>query len=81
MCKGVLVDERVVAVKQLEDVVQGEEEFWAEVSIFGRTNHMSLARIWGFCSQGKHRLLVYEYVENEFLHKQLFFSTNDSFLK
>ncbi|KMT15480.1 hypothetical protein BVRB_3g058350 [Beta vulgaris subsp. vulgaris] len=28
--KGVLTDERVVAVKKLGDVVQGEEEFWAE---------------------------------------------------
>uniref|UniRef100_A0A803M1P8 non-specific serine/threonine protein kinase n=1 Tax=Chenopodium quinoa TaxID=63459 RepID=A0A803M1P8_CHEQI len=58
--KGVLTDARVVAVKKLENIVQGEEEFWAEVSTFGRINHMNLARMWGFCSQGKNRLLVYE---------------------
>ncbi|KAK9714170.1 hypothetical protein RND81_06G076300 [Saponaria officinalis] len=71
--KGVLSDDdRVVAVKKLGDVVQGEEEFWAEVSTIGRINHMNLARMWGFCSEGKHRLLVYEYVENGSLDKHLF---------
>ncbi|KAL2932248.1 putative receptor protein kinase ZmPK1 [Bienertia sinuspersici] len=67
--KGVLADERVIAVKKLENIVQGEEEFWAEVSTFGRINHMNLARMWGFCSEAKHRLLVYEYVENGSLDK------------
>ncbi|XP_010672398.2 putative receptor protein kinase ZmPK1 [Beta vulgaris subsp. vulgaris] len=72
--KGILADERVVAVKKLGDVVQGEEEFWAEVSTIGKINHMNLARMWGFCSERKHRLLVYEYVENGSLDKHLFSS-------
>uniref|UniRef100_A0A803M1Q0 non-specific serine/threonine protein kinase n=1 Tax=Chenopodium quinoa TaxID=63459 RepID=A0A803M1Q0_CHEQI len=76
--KGVLADARVVAVKKLENIVQGEEEFWAEVSLFGRINHMNLARIWGFCSEGKHRLLVYEYVANGSLDNHLFSSSNNS---
>ncbi|XP_074271355.1 putative receptor protein kinase ZmPK1 isoform X1 [Silene latifolia] len=71
--KGVLSDDdRIVAVKKLGDVFQGEEEFWAEVSTIGRINHMNLARMWGFCSEGKHRLLVYEYIENGSLDKHLF---------
>ncbi|KMS96616.1 hypothetical protein BVRB_8g201460 [Beta vulgaris subsp. vulgaris] len=74
--KGTLADEREVAVKKLENIGQGEEEFWAEVSTFGRINHMNLARIWGFCSEGKHRLLVYEYVENGSLDNHLFLSAN-----
>lgn len=78
--KGVLSDERVVAVKKLEKVVQGEEEFWAEVSTFGRINHMNLARMWGFCSEGIQRLLVYEYVENGSLDKHLFSSSTTSTL-
>ncbi|KMS96613.1 hypothetical protein BVRB_8g201430 [Beta vulgaris subsp. vulgaris] len=61
-------------------MVQGEEEFWAEVSTFGRINHMNLARIWGFCSEGKHRLLVYEYVENASLDKHLFLSFENNTL-
>uniref|UniRef100_A0A803KTM8 Receptor-like serine/threonine-protein kinase n=1 Tax=Chenopodium quinoa TaxID=63459 RepID=A0A803KTM8_CHEQI len=70
--KGVLGDDRVVAVKKLENVVQGEEEFWAEVSTIGKINHMNLARMWGFCSEKKHRLLVYEFVENGSLDRHLF---------
>lgn len=62
--KGVLEDERTVAVKMLENISQGKEEFQAELSVIGRIYHMNLARIWGFCSEGSHRMLVYEYVEN-----------------
>ncbi|KAJ4979183.1 hypothetical protein NE237_009963 [Protea cynaroides] len=45
--KGNLSDDRVVAVKKLGDIIQEEEEFWAEVSTFGRINHMNLVRMWG----------------------------------
>ncbi|XP_072970325.1 putative receptor protein kinase ZmPK1 [Typha angustifolia] len=75
--RGVLEDKKVVAVKKLTDVTQGEEEFWAEVSVIGNINHMNLVRMWGFCSEGQHRLLVYEYVENESLDKYLFDSNNN----
>ncbi|GMH28953.1 hypothetical protein Nepgr_030796 [Nepenthes gracilis] len=71
--KGTLEDERVVAVKRLGDeVIQGEEGFWAEVSTIGKINHMNLVRMWGFCMEAKHRLLVYEFVENGSLDKHLF---------
>ncbi|CAL9187149.1 unnamed protein product [Musa hybrid cultivar] len=70
--RGVLDDKRVVAVKKLTDVMQAEEEFWAEVNVIGRINHMNLVRMWGFCSEGRHRLLVYEYVQNQSLDKYLF---------
>ncbi|KAI3750415.1 hypothetical protein L2E82_21050 [Cichorium intybus] len=72
--KGVLEDERVVAVKRLGDVSEGGE-FWTEVSTIGKINHMNLVRMWGFCSERKHKLLVYEYVENLSLDKRLFSST------
>ncbi|XP_047053755.1 putative receptor protein kinase ZmPK1 [Lolium rigidum] len=70
--RGVLEDKRIVAVKKLTNVRQGEEEFWAEVTLIGRINHINLVRMMGFCSEGKNRLLVYEYVENESLDKYLF---------
>nr|CAD1823775.1 unnamed protein product [Ananas comosus var. bracteatus] len=76
--RGVLEDKRVVAVKKLTDVSQGEEEFWAEVSVIGRINHMNLVRLWGFCSEGRHRLLVYEFIDNESLDKYLFGSSSSS---
>ncbi|KVH95041.1 Apple-like protein [Cynara cardunculus var. scolymus] len=71
--KGVLEDERVVAVKRLEDVSGGE--FSTEISTIGQINHMNLVRMWGFCSDKKHRLIVYEYVENLSLDKRLFSSS------
>ncbi|KAK1285017.1 putative receptor protein kinase ZmPK1 [Acorus calamus] len=70
--KGILNDKRVVAVKRLIDVTQGEDEFWAEVSTIGKINHMNLVRMYGFCSEDKHRLLVYEYLEKGSLDKLLF---------
>ncbi|GLJ04671.1 hypothetical protein SUGI_0000990 [Cryptomeria japonica] len=71
--KGCLLPEnKVVAVKQLEGVSHGEDEFWAEVSMIGRVNHINLVRMFGFCAEGKHRLLVYEYVENGSLDKHIF---------
>ncbi|CAM0882025.1 unnamed protein product [Alopecurus aequalis] len=70
--RGVLEDKRIVAVKKLANVQQGEEEFWAEVTLIGRINHINLVRMMGFCAERKNRLLVYEYVENESLDKYLF---------
>ncbi|KAK2657764.1 hypothetical protein Ddye_010816 [Dipteronia dyeriana] len=72
--KGVLEDERDVAVKRLGDIYQGEEVFWAEVSTIGKIYHMNLVRMWGFCSEDKHRLLIYEYVKNQSLDRHLFSS-------
>uniref|UniRef100_A0A0E0KF64 Receptor-like serine/threonine-protein kinase n=1 Tax=Oryza punctata TaxID=4537 RepID=A0A0E0KF64_ORYPU len=70
--KGTLDDGRVVAVKMLENVRQCEEEFQAELSIIGKINHMNLVRIWGFCSENSHRMLVTEYIENGSLANVLF---------
>ncbi|KAH7667975.1 S-receptor-like serine/threonine-protein kinase protein [Dioscorea alata] len=69
--KGMLDDRRVVEVEKLDDVIQAED-FWAEVSVIARIYHMNLARIWGFCSEGSHRFLVSEYMENGSLDKHLF---------
>ena len=75
--KGVLSDSRVVAIKRLHQVAnQGESEFLAEVSIIGRLNHMNLIGMLGYCAEGKHRLLVYEYMENGSLAQNLSSSSN-----
>ncbi|XP_004137926.1 putative receptor protein kinase ZmPK1 [Cucumis sativus] len=70
--KGELEDGRVVAVKRLEGVLQGDAEFWAEVSIIGKINHKNLVKLWGFCAEKHHKMLVYEYVKNGSLDKHLF---------
>ncbi|CAM0882044.1 unnamed protein product [Alopecurus aequalis] len=70
--RGIFEDKRVVVVKKLTNISHSEEEFWAEMNIIGRINHMNLVRMWGFCSEGKHKLLVYEYVKNESFDKFIF---------
>ncbi|XP_051132049.1 putative receptor protein kinase ZmPK1 [Andrographis paniculata] len=73
--KGVLSDDRVVAVKRLGDAFQSQDEYLAEITTLGKINHMNLVRIWGFCSERRHRLLVYEYVDNLSLDRHLFGSS------
>lgn len=73
--KGILSDNRVAAIKMLKEADEGKAEFLTEVSIIGRLNHMSLIETWGYCTQGKHRLLVYEYMENGSLASKLANST------
>ncbi|KAJ0668176.1 putative protein kinase RLK-Pelle-SD-2b family [Helianthus annuus] len=71
--KGILSDNRLAAIKCLKesDSNQGDTEFLAEVSTLGRLNHMNLINIWGYCADGKHRILVYEYMENGSLAENL----------
>ncbi|XP_047062359.1 putative receptor protein kinase ZmPK1 [Lolium rigidum] len=70
--KGILDDERKVAVKKLNDVIQGDQEFRSELSVIGRIYHMNLVRIWGFCVEKTHKLLVSEFIENGSLATVLF---------
>ncbi|EXB89240.1 Putative receptor protein kinase ZmPK1 [Morus notabilis] len=70
--KGILSDSRVAAVKRLNKAsCQGEAEFLAELSTIGRLNHMNLIEMWGYCAEGNHRLLVYEYLEYGSLKENL----------
>ncbi|XP_057974186.1 putative receptor protein kinase ZmPK1 [Malania oleifera] len=69
--KGVLYDHRIAAIKRLNGANQGEAEFFAEISSIGRLNHRNLIELWGYCAEGKHRLLVYEYMEHGSLAENL----------
>ncbi|OIT36400.1 PREDICTED: G-type lectin S-receptor-like serine/threonine-protein kinase SD2-5 [Nicotiana attenuata] len=70
--QGVLADGSRIAVKKLEGIGQGKKEFRAEVSIIGSIHHLHLVRLRGFCAEGTHRLLAYEYMSNGSLEKWLF---------
>ncbi|KAJ0973254.1 hypothetical protein J5N97_021213 [Dioscorea zingiberensis] len=70
--RGVLVNRTVVAVKQLEGIEQGEKQFRMEVATISSTHHLNLVRLIGFCSEGRHRLLVYEFMKNGSLDSFLF---------
>ncbi|KAG0453628.1 hypothetical protein HPP92_024932 [Vanilla planifolia] len=70
--KGVLPNKTFVAVKQLEGIEQGEKQFRMEVATISSTHHLNLVRLIGFCSEGRHRLLVYEFMKNGSLDSFLF---------
>lgn len=62
-----------VAVKKLDRIVQdGDKEFKTEVNVIGQTHHKNLVRLIGFCDEGPHRLLVYEFLNNGSLSSFLF---------
>ncbi|KAK3440779.1 hypothetical protein EUGRSUZ_B01045 [Eucalyptus grandis] len=69
--KAVLPDDRVVAVKVLSNAATGEADFLAEASTIGRVNHINLIGMWGYCAEGNHRLLVYEFMERGSLAQNL----------
>nr|PNR36226.1 hypothetical protein PHYPA_022077 [Physcomitrium patens] len=71
--EGTLQNGIRVAVKMLEKTsVQGEKQFRAEVASMGAIRHLNLVRLHGFCSEGTHRLLVYEFMPNGSLDSWLF---------
>lgn len=76
--RGVLANRTVAAVKQLEGIEQGEKQFRMEVATISSTHHLNLVRLIGFCSEGRHRLLVYEFMKNGSLDSFLFTSEEQS---
>ncbi|KAE8715482.1 putative serine/threonine-protein kinase [Hibiscus syriacus] len=70
--RGVLEDNTKVAVKNLlNNRGQAEKEFKVEVDAIGRVRHKNLVRLLGYCAEGAHRMLVYEYVDNGNLEQWL----------
>jgi serine/threonine protein kinase len=63
-----------VAVKILHRTLdrRAEEQFMAEVATAGRTYHINLVRLYGFCFDATTKALVYEYLENGSLDRVLF---------
>ncbi|XP_064999092.1 G-type lectin S-receptor-like serine/threonine-protein kinase LECRK3 [Musa acuminata AAA Group] len=54
-----------IAVKKLDRLLrENEKEFINEVRSIGQTHHKNLVRLIGYCNEGTHRLLVYEYMRN-----------------
>ncbi|MFS7931681.1 putative protein kinase RLK-Pelle-PERK-2 family [Helianthus anomalus] len=61
-----------VAIKQHKDASsQGEKEFKSEVNVLSKARHPNLVMLLGSCSEGTHRLLVYEFVCNGSLDQHL----------
>lgn len=70
--KGTLINGTEVAVKKLlNNLGQAEKEFRQEVEAIGHVRHKNLVRLLGYCIEGTHRMLVYEYVDNGNLEQWL----------
>ncbi|CAL4958022.1 unnamed protein product [Urochloa decumbens] len=70
--KGRLDDGRLVAVKFLHDSKGEGEEFVNEVMSIGRTSHVNIVSLFGFCLEGSKRALIYEYMPNGSLDKFIY---------
>ncbi|KAK6119087.1 hypothetical protein DH2020_047173 [Rehmannia glutinosa] len=70
--RGRLINGTPVAVKKLlNNLGQAEKEFSVEVEAIGHVRHKNLVRLLGYCIEGTHRMLVYEYVNNGNLEQWL----------
>ncbi|GLJ47154.1 hypothetical protein SUGI_0995590 [Cryptomeria japonica] len=71
--RGVLRNGKEVAVKRMDMTsLQGEREFQNELSIIGGLRSPFVVSLFGYCSDGKRRLLVYEHMQNRSLQEALF---------
>ncbi|KAH7674796.1 Non-specific serine/threonine protein kinase protein [Dioscorea alata] len=63
-----------IAVKALHKTQdkRAEEQFMAEIGTIGRTHHINLVRLYGFCFDDTLKALVYEYMEKGSLDGYLF---------
>ncbi|XP_045798957.1 putative serine/threonine-protein kinase isoform X1 [Trifolium pratense] len=70
--KGVLRDGTQVAIKSLSvESKQGTHEFMTEIDTIANIQHPNLVKLIGFCVEGNHRILVYEFLENNSLASSL----------
>ncbi|CAH8321362.1 unnamed protein product [Eruca vesicaria subsp. sativa] len=70
--KGRLKDGKVAAIKVLSaESRQGVREFLTEINVISEIQHENLVKLYGCCVEGNHRILVYNYLENNSLDKTL----------
>ncbi|XP_062117482.1 G-type lectin S-receptor-like serine/threonine-protein kinase SD2-2 [Humulus lupulus] len=70
--KGKLRSGYYVAIKMLDKSKTSGQDFINEVSTIGRIHHVNVVRLVGFCVEGSHRALVYEFMANGSLNKHIF---------
>lgn len=70
--KGRLKHGEIAAIKVLStESRQGVPEFLAEIKTMSEIEHENLVKLYGCCVEGNHRILVYNYLENNSLAQTL----------
>ncbi|GAA0167383.1 hypothetical protein LIER_22328 [Lithospermum erythrorhizon] len=72
--KGWLPKTGLIAIKiwNGDHIIQGLEEWKAEVNIHGALSHPNLVKVLGYCQNDKELLIVYEYMSKGSLYNHLF---------
>ncbi|KAI8553118.1 hypothetical protein RHMOL_Rhmol06G0319700 [Rhododendron molle] len=70
--KGTLKNGNIAAIKVLSaQSKQGVREFLTEIKVIADIEHENLVKLYGCCAEGDHRILVYNYLENNSLAQTL----------
>ncbi|KAL0363007.1 UNVERIFIED_CONTAM: Cold-responsive protein kinase [Sesamum calycinum] len=70
--KGKLKNGQIAAIKVLSShSSQGVREFLTEIQVISDIEHENLVKLYGCCVEGNHRILVYNYLENNSLARTL----------
>ncbi|KAG2679745.1 hypothetical protein I3760_11G065000 [Carya illinoinensis] len=73
--KGRLKDGKIAAIKVLSaESKQGVKEFLTEINVISEIEHENLVKLYGCCVEENHRILVYNYLENNSLAQTLIVS-------
>ncbi|XXG53952.1 hypothetical protein AAC387_Pa03g1959 [Persea americana] len=70
--KGRVPDGRLVAVKVLSESKSNGQDFINEVASIGKTYHVNVVSLLGFCFEGSKRALIYEYMPNGSLDRYIY---------